>query len=136
MKTNSNSTPRAALWTGWVFSGLTILFMLFDAAGKLARESHVLKAQVQIGWPDELTQVLGGILLACTILYAIPRTAFYGAILLTAWLGGATAAKVRLEDPTLWFSVGFGFLLWVGLFFRDSRIRSLAALRSGTAQSV
>ena len=136
MKTNSTSTPRAALWTGWIFSGLTILFMLFDAAGKLARESHVLKAQVEIGWPNDLTRVLGGVLLGCTILYAIPRTAFYGAILLTAWLGGATAAKVRLEDPTLWLSVAFGFLLWVGLFFRDSRIRSLAALRPGNAPSV
>ncbi len=50
--------------------------------------------------------------------------------------GGATAAKVRLEDPTLWFSVAFGFLLWAGLFLRDSRIRSLAALRPGSAQSV
>ncbi len=136
MTSNSNSTSTGALWTGRVFSALTVLFMLFDAAGKLARESHVLKAQVEIGWPDDLTRVLGGVLLVCTLLYAVPRTAFYGAILLTAWLGGATAAKVRLEDPMLWFSVAFGFLLWAGLFLRDSRIRSLAALRPGNAQSV
>jgi hypothetical protein len=39
------------------------------------------------GIPDELTRVLGVLGLACTILYAIPRTSILGAILLTAFLG-------------------------------------------------
>jgi len=68
----------------------------------------------------------------CTILYAIPRTAVFGAILLTGYLGGAVASKVRMEDPifsSILFGVYFGILAWVGLYLRDERLRSLIPLR-------
>ena len=35
--------------------------------------------------------------LACTALFAIPRTSVLGALLLTAYLGGATATQVSVE---------------------------------------
>jgi hypothetical protein len=112
-------------WAGRILSALVIAFMLFDAAGKLARESHVVAAQAELGFPDGQIRLLGAIVLACTILYAIPRTAIFGAILLTAFLGGATAAKVRLEDASLWFSVVMGVLAWAGLYLRDGRLRTI-----------
>ena len=91
------STGKLSKVVGTVLNVLVILFMLFDSVGKVARESHVIKAMAEMGWPDGLTQTLGIVLLVCTVLYAIPRTSVLGAILLTAWLGGATAEKIRLE---------------------------------------
>ena len=75
---------------------------------------------------------VGLILLACTILYAIPRTAVLGAILLTGFMGGAVASKIRIEDPlfsSILFGVYFGIILWAGLYLRDDRLRALIPLR-------
>ena len=64
-------------------------------------------------------------ILLCTAIYAIPRTSVLGAILLTGFFGGATAAKVRLEDASLFFSVVMGVLTWAGLYLRNDRVRAL-----------
>jgi hypothetical protein len=117
------------LWSGRVLTGLLVFFMLFDAIGKIAKEEHVVKAMAELGFPDELTRPLGLILLVATLLYAIPQTSVFGAILLTAWLGGATAEKTRLEDPTWLFSVVFGVLVWLSLYLRDQRLRAITPIR-------
>jgi hypothetical protein len=69
-------------------------------------------------------------LLACTVLYLIPRTSVLGAILLTGYLGGAVAAHVRVGAGPfeICFPVIFGVLLWGGLFLRDHRLRTLIPL--------
>jgi DoxX-like family len=110
--------------TGRIISILCILFLLFDAIMKVIRERHSIEASAQLGWPEHLVQPIGIALLLSTILYAIPRTAFVGAILLTGYLGGATATMVRTGQP-LYFAVAFGILVWVGLFLREPRLRGL-----------
>jgi hypothetical protein len=113
---------------GWALSIVTVLFMLFDAGGKLFLESHVVEATTKIGYPVAAIQPIGVIALLCTILYAVPRTAILGAVLLTGFLGGAVASKVRIEDPlfgSILFGVYFGFLVWGGLYLRDERLRTL-----------
>lgn len=120
---------------GWSLTGLTILFMLFDSLSKLALESHVIAATTGIGFPLAAIRPIGWILLVCTILYAIPRTAVLGAILLTGFMGGAVASKIRIEDPlfsSILFGVYFGIILWAGLYLRDSRLRALIPLRRST----
>jgi len=117
---------------GWALSGLTILFMLFDAASKLALESHVIDATTKIGYPMAAIQPIGVIALVCTILYAIPRTAVLGAVLLTGFYGGTVASKVRIEDPlfsSILFGVYFGLIAWGGLYLRDERLRALFPFR-------
>ena len=126
--TGSKTMRRA----GWTMSGLTILFMLFDSLSKLTMEHHVVEATTLIGYPVSAIRPLGIILLACTSLYMIPRTAIFGAILLTGYLGGAVASKVRIEDPlfsSVLFGVYFGILVWGGLYLRDERLRALIPLR-------
>ncbi|HEY1559346.1 MAG TPA: DoxX family protein [Caulobacteraceae bacterium] len=121
-------------WTGRALSGLMILFMLFDSVSKLVLEPHVVEATTRIGYPLDVIRPLGGISLLCTLLYAIPRTSILGAILLTGYLGGAVASKVRIEDPmfsSVLFGVYFGLLVWGGLFLRDSGLRSLIPIRRG-----
>jgi hypothetical protein len=120
------------LWAGWGMSGLTVAFMLFDGVSKLALERHAVEATTNIGYPEGVIRPLGIVILTCTILYAIPRTAIFGAILLTGFLGGAVASKVRLEDPlfgSILFGVYLGILAWGGLYLRDDRIRALLPWR-------
>jgi hypothetical protein len=134
MSTHSqdSSSSKAMLWAGWGMSGLTVAFMLFDGVSKLALERHVVEATTNIGYPEGVIRPLGIVILTCTILYAIPRTAIFGAILLTGFLGGAVASKVRLEDPlfgSILFGVYLGILAWGGLYLRDDRIRALLPWR-------
>jgi DoxX-like family len=119
-------------WIGWGMSGLMIAFLLFDSVSKLVLEHHVVEATTQIGYPLDVIRPLGVICLACTLLYAIPRTSILGAILLTGYLGGAIASKVRIEDPmfsSVLFGAYFGILVWGGLYLRDERLRSLIPFR-------
>jgi hypothetical protein len=90
-------------------------------------------ATTHIGYPLDVIRPLGAICLVCTILYAIPRTAVLGAILLTGYLGGAIASKVRIEDPlfsSTLFGVYFGLLVWGGLWLRDARLRAMIPVRA------
>ena len=128
--------PRWMAWAGWGMSGLMIAFMLFDSLSKIALESHVVEATTRIGYPIDVIRPLGAIALACTLLYAIPRTAVLGAILLTGYLGGAIATHVRVGDP-IWthtlFPIYVATLLWAGLALRDARL--LALLQAFFARS-
>jgi len=117
---------------GWVLSGLIIAFLLVDAGMKLLALPVVLETQAPLGFTGAATaRGLGVLLLACTLLYAWPRTAVLGAILLTGYLGGAVATHVRVGDPLfshILFGVYMGVLLWLGLYLRDARLRALVPL--------
>lgn len=129
---SKHAGPKWMRWTGWSMSGLMILFLLFDGLSKLVLQHNVVEATTKIGYPPDSIRPLGIICLVCTVLYALPRTSILGAILLTAYLGGAIASKVRIEDPlfsSVLFGVYFGILIWGGLYLRDERVRSLIPLR-------
>ncbi|RWC39459.1 DoxX family protein [Mesorhizobium sp.] len=119
-----------ALWTGRALSGFIVLFMIFDGVIKLPPLDVVTQTMVPLGWPADpnVARMLGVIGLISTALYALPRTAVLGAILLTAYMGGAIATNVRVDNPlfshTL-FGVYLGIVLWGGLYLRDPRIRAL-----------
>lgn len=138
MAIQAASNSKAMYRTGWGMSGLVILFMLFDGITKLMLVPQVVEATNEIGYPGNVIRPIGIILLLCTILYAVPRTAVIGAILLTGFLGGAVASKVRLEDPlfsSVLFGVYLGLLVWGGLYLRDQRVRSLIPLRRPAAST-
>jgi hypothetical protein len=125
--------PGWASRVGWGMSGLMILFLLFDSVSKIVLEQHVVAATRTLGYPLDSIRPLGIICLCCTILYALPRTSILGAILLTGYLGGAIASKVRIEDPlfaSVLFGVYFGVLVWGGLYLRNPRLRALIPLRA------
>jgi hypothetical protein len=131
----ANASPAnatAQVWTGRVLSTLVILFLLMDAGMKLARLPIVIETNAQLGWPAEMALPLGVILLVCTLLYAYPRTAVLGAILLTAYLGGAVGAHVRVGSPLfshVLFGVYLGLFVWGGLWLRDAGVRALAPFK-------
>jgi len=111
-------------------------FLLFDGAIKLFDITPVLASFTELGYPTHLARAIGIVELACLALYVVPRTAVLGALLLTAFLGGATAAKVRLEDPWFLFSIAIGVWLWVPLYVRDARLRELVPMRARSDERV
>jgi hypothetical protein len=125
-------TPNAMLWSGRILSGLVVLFLLFDGAIKLIPLDVVITTSQELGIPTHLARTLGVLTLAGTLLYAWPRTAVLGAVLLTGYLGGAIYVHVRAGSPmfshTL-FGVYLGLLIWGGLWLRDERLRSLFPFR-------
>jgi hypothetical protein len=109
-----------------------ILFLVMDITMKLANLDVVAQASLQLGWDPGTARMLGVILLMCTLLYAYPRTAILGAVLLTGYLGGAVAAHLRLSDPVFThtlFGVYLGILAWGGLWLRDPGLRVIFPLR-------
>lgn len=117
---------KGRIVAAWVISGLVGAFCLLDAVMKFLKPQAVAVAFARTGWSLHLSVTLGVILLTCTMLYMIPRTAVLGAILPRGYLGGAVATNLRSENPlfsnTL-FSVYIGILLWIGLWLRESRLR-------------
>ena len=137
MHPNASVVPvsNKALWTGRILSALAALFLLADGVAKLFKPAPVVEGTIQLGYPESVIVGLGIVLTACTVLYIIPRTSVLGAILLTAYLGGAVATHVRVEGPlfNVIFPVIFGALVWGGLYLRDTRLRALIPLTTPPA---
>ena len=138
MPTDSQTTSgsKTMYWAGWTMSGVVVLFLLFDGVSKLMLIAPVVEATTQIGYPVDLVRPIGIIGLVCAVLYAVPRTATLGAILLTGLLGGAIASKMRIEEPLfshVLFGVYVGVLAWGGLYLRDDRLRALIPLSRAAA---
>jgi hypothetical protein len=126
------SISKSSLWAGRILSGLVVLFLIFDGVTKAIKVPQVVQATVQVGFPESTVVGIGIALLIATALYVIPRTSVLGAILLTGYLGGATATNVRIGSSVFntCFPVIFGILVWLGLYLRDSRLRTMIPLRS------
>lgn len=118
--------PKVARRAGRIISGAIILFLLQDALIKVLNLDFAVEATIELGYSADLVVPIGITLLASTVLYAIPRTAAIGAILLTGYLGGAIATSVRLEEGAwVLFPAAFAVLVWLGLYLRDHRVRAL-----------
>jgi hypothetical protein len=129
--TQTAPVSRTMFWVGWILTALPSLFLLMDGVMKLVKPQFVVDKTVELGYPESVILPLGVVLLACTALYVFPRTAALGAILLTGYLGGATASHLRAGDGPfpVFFPVVFGALLWGGLVLRDARLHALLPWR-------
>ncbi|WP_284643632.1 DoxX family protein [Paenibacillus silviterrae] len=119
---------KGRLWTARIMSGITILFMFMDSIMKLVKPAPVIEGTVTLGFGEHHIAIIGILGLLSTILYAVPRTSFLGALLLTGYFGGVIATQLRMDAPlfthTL-FPVYFAVLAWGGLWLRDGRVRGL-----------
>jgi hypothetical protein len=125
------SAARWQLWTGRVLSVLSVLFLLLDAAGKFMMPVQVVQACERLGFPVNLSPTLGVLLTLSTLLYAIPRTAVLGAVLLTGYLGGAISIHMRAGSTTFEtvFPAILSVLVWAGIYLRDCRLRQVFPIR-------
>ena len=121
-------TWHRALWAGRIMSAFVAVALVADGTIQLFAPSQIASVLQETGFAIDLTRVLGPIILACAILYAIPATAVLGAILVTGFLGGAICAHVRIGElgsPPEIISLLLGAMTWGGLYARDPRIRAL-----------
>jgi hypothetical protein len=133
IQTDSLSNSRKALWTGRIMSGLVTAFLLFDAGIHLLKPAPVVEAFAKLQLPLYLAVVLGIIELVCILLYVLPQTSILGAILLTAYLGGAIATQLPVSNSLfgeILFPVYVGVIVWGGIYLRDARLRGLFPWRS------
>lgn len=117
-------------WVGWGISIIYVLLLLMSAVFKFIKAPQALEGMQKLGWDEGKLLTLGILELSCAILYLIPRTSVLGAILLAAYLGGATATHVRISDAFISPVIG-GILVWLGLWLRESRLRALIPFKRG-----
>ena len=126
--TQTAPVSKSRLWTGRILTTFATAFLLFDGVMKLVKPPVVVKATVELGYPESSIVGIGVLLLVCTLIHLIPRTSILGAILLTGYLGGAVATNVRVGNPLfshVLFPVYVGVMVWGGLYLRDPRLRAL-----------
>ncbi len=96
MEPQTSSISKARLWGGRVLSTLAVLFLVMDGGMKLFKPPSVIQATVRLGYAESTIVGIGITLLLCAALYVIPRTAVFGAILLTGILEGQLRATSGL----------------------------------------
>jgi len=127
----AEANSKKMIWVGRVISAIPVLLMVFSAVLKFLRPPQVVQGMGRFGYPESLLFLLGVLEFLSCVVYLIPRTAVLGAVLLmTGYLGGATASNLRIGDPSYILTVILGVFVWGGLFLRDSRVRALIPLRS------
>ncbi|MBP2448895.1 hypothetical protein JOH51_006403 [Rhizobium leguminosarum] len=124
-------TLHRALWAGRIMSAFVVIALVADGTIQLFAPTQIASMLQETEFAMDLTKVVGSIILACAILYAIPVTAVLGAILVTGFLGGAICAHVRIGElgsPPEIISLLLGAMTWGGLYLRDPRIRAILPL--------
>jgi uncharacterized membrane protein YphA (DoxX/SURF4 family) len=119
---------KKALWAGWALSVLPCLMLLFSASLKLTQNEQAVKGFADFGYPASTLIPIGMAELLCTIIYLIPRTAVFGAILLAGFLGGAVATHVHGSQNFL-PPIAIAAMLWLGLYLREPRLQALVPVR-------
>jgi hypothetical protein len=126
--TKTATVSKKMLWTGRVISALPVLMLFFGGIMSFLKPPVVLQSLAHLGYPERLAVPLGIVEIVCALIYAIPRTSVFGAVLLTAYFGGATATHVRIGEVFI-TPVIFGILVWIGLYLREERVRELVPFR-------
>ena len=133
---NRHQAPEAmtlnrALWAGRIMSAVVVAALAADGIIQLFAPAQIAGMLQETGFAMDLTRIVGPVVLACALLYALPSTAVLGAILVTGFLGGAICAHVRIGElgsPPELISLLLGALTWGGLYARDARVRALLPL--------
>jgi DoxX-like family len=130
MNSDAQSAPagKTGLWVGRVLSALPILLFVATGMFGLLNPAAAMQGAAHYGFPEGVLLRVTIVEIGCAILYAIPRTAVLGSILLTGYLGGAVATHVRVGEP-FYFPLIVGIVVWAGLYLRDARVRELIPLR-------
>lgn len=126
------ATPTWMKVLGWILTVLPMPLLAMSAFFKIAQPEGFIENWTKGGYPANTALPIGLVELGCAILYLFPNTAVLGAILLTGYLGGAVATHVRAGDPS-WqvaIPVVIGVIVWLGIYFRDARLRAIAPFRN------
>jgi hypothetical protein len=115
---------KGQLWTGWILSLIPGLMLFTGSFTAFTGAEMVKQGMAPFGFSPVILPWLGATELLCSVLYLVPRTAVIGAILMTAYMGGAVITHARIGDPMWVVPVVFGVLIWTGLLLRRPLLRS------------
>jgi hypothetical protein len=119
-----HANSKASTWAGWILSAIPAAMLLSGGIFASMQSPMVVQGTAHLGYPTSLVLTLGIIEFLSALLYLIPQTAFFGAILLTAYFGGAVASHLRIGESQFFIPVIFGIIVWIGLALRDARFRA------------
>jgi hypothetical protein len=122
-RTFTTRGARASVWTGRVLTGLVVAFLMADAIAKLLQLAPVVEGTQKLGFAISVIRPLGVVLAVSTLLHLIPRMQIVGALLVTAFLGGATATHVH-AGTSFWFPVAMGAIMWIAYYLRSPQLRA------------
>ncbi|MFY9648284.1 MAG: DoxX family protein [Terriglobales bacterium] len=118
------SPSTASVWSGRILSALVVLLFVVTGTFSLLKPAMAAQSATRYGYPDGAMLRIAIVEIVCALLYAIPRTSVLGAILLTGYLGGATATHVRVGEP-FFLPIVVGVVVWLGLWLREKRLWKL-----------
>ena len=122
------ATSGKIVWVGRVISILASLLFLMSAFFKLKDGPDVMKGIAHLGLPESMLVPLAILEISCVVIYLIPATSVFGAILLSGYIGGAICTHWRAGDPFI-VQILLGVLVWLGLYLREDRLKALIPLR-------
>src|SRR5262245_58684130 len=109
--TESRPVSKGMVWAGRIVSALPALFMLITGLMTLMNPAPAQEQMKRLGYPEGYIRGIVIVEIACVVIYMIPQTAVLGAILLTGYLGGATATHVRVGEP-FFIPIIVGVVVW------------------------
>jgi len=127
MDTSTTATRSSSkmIWAGRIISGVVVLFLVAGSSYGIIKHAEMAPQMAHMGFPASLGIKIPITCIICALIYAFPRTAVLGAILLTGYFGGATLAHIRIGEPQFVVPVLAGVLVWLGIWLRDDRLRAL-----------
>jgi hypothetical protein len=105
---------KSMLWAGRIVSAVPILALVMSGAMKLSHAPQIVGLfSGHLGFAESAVAGIGLLELFCIALYAIPATSVLGAVLVSAYLGGAVASHVRVGDAFI-VPILLAALAWLG----------------------
>ncbi len=123
------TVSKAKLITGWIITGLISALFLFGAVTSFIASPKTVESTAMMGYSAHMLPIFGCIMVLCAVLYLIPRTSVLGAVLFTAYLGGAVATHLRVGDGMAAIPIVFCGFVWLGIYLREPRISAILPLR-------
>jgi hypothetical protein len=130
-KTLTQRLKRAGVMTFRALSGLVVVFLGWDTLIKLFAFSVAVEGTASLGYPVHLVIWIGLLEFLCLVIYLLPRTEVLGAVLWTAYLGGAIATHVRVGNPLfshVLFPIYIAVFLWGKLWLKSETLRQVLPL--------
>jgi hypothetical protein len=119
--------PKWQVVTGWVLSGILALLFLPSAFFKIAQPGNFLEGWTK-SYPAPAALPLGIIEVTMYVLYLVPKTRYLGGLIMLAYLGGAVATHLHIEDGNFFVPIVVGIIAWSGLYLRDRKLRALVPI--------
>ncbi|MFT3822806.1 MAG: DoxX family protein [Chitinophagaceae bacterium] len=125
-----NSTLKVRLWFSYILQGIVVLFLLMGAINNIMKTEVALASSKELGYSEKSLLPLAFVLLFGIVCYAIPRGSIFGAVILTAWFGGAVATHIIHGDDfsTIILPVVFAIIVWATIGLRNKKVQSIILL--------